>query len=175
MALPLWSRTFDLTIASRKGAGILLSERIQASLHWRWLVSISVPGREPVLNWNRLDPDRRIHLEFDDIDRDGHAWYVPPGESDVRQLLDFGERIDGGRILVHCAAGISRSAASAYALLCQKMPRGTEAEALDHIYRIRTRAQPNKRLVEWADRLLDREGTMIAALQDRPKGPEARG
>ncbi len=79
----------------------------------------------------------------------------------AQSILDFGRLLpDGARVLAHCWAGMSRSAAAAYLLACQAMPRAEHA-ALDLIKSIRPRAQPNRLLVRHGDRLLGAGRRMV--------------
>lgn len=126
-----------LTITNRYEAERLLKEE-------SWDALISIGDSWPPVGHRRVN--RRIRLTFDDIERESiasiMAGYVPPTEADVRQIVEFALQIkDGDRVLIHCAAGISRSTAAAMIVL---MERGaTEDEALAEVKRIRPCAQPN--------------------------------
>ncbi len=112
------------------------------------------------------DVDHEL-LRFDDV----VAEY--PGFSactlrDMERVLSFGERIrragdKATHVLVHCHAGISRSTASAAVLMAQHNP-GRETEAFLRILDMRPHAWPNTRIVEFADRLLDRRGALLEGL-----------
>jgi predicted protein tyrosine phosphatase len=112
-------------------------------------------------------PHRRVVQRFDDVLATiGDA--EPPEVGHVDAILRWaGELADDGadHVLVHCHAGVSRSTAAAALLLARDNP-GREADALDAVRRLRPRSWPNSRMVAIADRLLDREGALIAALQD---------
>ena len=69
----------------------------------------------------------------------------------------------GGHALVHCHAGISRSQAAAAILMCQHAP-GQEEAAFLRLLELRKHGWPNTRMVEFADRLLKRDGAMLAGL-----------
>ena len=92
----------------------------------------------------------------------------PPEQADVEQILAFAAELQDGapkaHLLVHCHAGVSRSTAAAAILLAQRNP-GREAEAFRYVARIRPGAWPNRRMVDIADRLLNREGRLIEGLQ----------
>ena len=64
---------------------------------------------------------------------------------------------------MHCAVGISRSAAIAYAIRCQATPLGEENACLEYLKSIRVQAAPNRLIVALADGLLNRNGAMIRA------------
>jgi len=84
----------------------------------------------------------------------------------IEQLLAFGERLHGrpgGHLLVHCHAGISRSTAAAAILMCQHAP-GQEEMAFLRLLELRKHGWPNTRMVEFADRLLARDGALLDGL-----------
>jgi predicted protein tyrosine phosphatase len=85
-----------------------------------------------------------------------------PRLEDLEGILAFSGQIPpGANLLVHCRAGISRSTAVAYAILCQHTARGTERENLLHVQVLRKVVVPNRLIVEYADRLLNRDGSMV--------------
>jgi predicted protein tyrosine phosphatase len=110
-------------------------------------------------------PHRRLALRFHDIiervpDR------LAPSREDVERLLEFGRELGepaGRHLLVHCHAGVSRSTAAAALILAQAYPDRPAREALDAVARIRPRAWPNLRILEFGDALLGRDGEIIAA------------
>lgn len=76
-------------------------------------------------------------------------------------ILEFGRQIPkGARLLIHCWAGVSRSTAAAYLLLCQHM-HGDECSAFELLKTIRPSAQPNRLIVKFGDRLLGAERRML--------------
>ena len=84
--------------------------------------------------------------------------YVPTRD-DVRGLLEFtGSLGAGDHLLVHCAAGISRSTAVAFAALCQQAGPGLEEKCLAALQRIRPSARPNRLIAQLADEVLGRGG-----------------
>ena len=120
---------------------------------------------------------RVLRLSFWDV-RDlpaGQAAWLSPAEralypaaGHARAILDFGAGLPRQpRVLIHCWAGFSRSAAAAYLLLCQRMPGG-ERRALRLLRRRRPGADPNRMIVGFGDHLLGRGGSMQAALEERP-------
>jgi predicted protein tyrosine phosphatase len=67
--------------------------------------------------------------------------------------------------LIHCWAGISRSMASAFTILCDRLGPGREIEIALAMRRRAPHAQPNALLVRHADEALGRSGRMVAALE----------
>jgi predicted protein tyrosine phosphatase len=84
----------------------------------------------------------------------------------VSQILAFGERVHGtpgGRGLVHCEGGFSRSPAAMAILLAQHAPGG-EAAAFARLFDMRFWQWPNAHMIEIADDLLKRGGALQRAL-----------
>src|ERR1700722_1153251 len=97
--------------------------------------------------------------------------YVMPDEAHVADLLKFVRRWDRRTpLVVHCYAGISRSTASAYASVCALNPQRDEASTAQALRRASPTATPNIRIVSLADRLLGRDGRMIAAIEAIGRG-----
>ena len=96
--------------------------------------------------------------------------YVPghphaPRLQDVERILDFTSGLTTkSKVLVHCHAGVSRSTAAAYAILCQHTSPGMEMENLLHIQSLREWAYPNRLIIELADKVLNRKGGMLLHL-----------
>ncbi|NQU11734.1 dual specificity protein phosphatase family protein [bacterium] len=67
-------------------------------------------------------------------------------------------------LLIHCYAGISRSTATALAILMQVYGQGREEEAVRHLFRIRPQAAPNPRIVLETDLILGCGGQLVAAV-----------
>jgi predicted protein tyrosine phosphatase len=110
-------------------------------------------------------PHRRLALRFHDIIEPAPGRY-PPAREDVERLLAFGRELGepaGSHLLVHCHAGVSRSTAAATLILAQAHPDRPAEEVLDAVARIRPRAWPNLRILEFGDALLGRDGEIVAA------------
>ena len=105
-------------------------------------------------------------IRFDDVVAEYPGFEAcTPGH--IEQLLAFGERAHaraGSHILVHCHAGISRSQAAAAILMCQHAP-GREEEAFLRLLSLRKHGWPNTRMIEFADKLLKRDGALLRGLQ----------
>jgi predicted protein tyrosine phosphatase len=87
-------------------------------------------------------------------------------EEDIRRIIQLAEglRSDTGRVLIHCEAGVSRSSAAALIMYAYWLGPGREQEAMERVLSQRPVAIPNRRMVELADRLLDRRGRLVEAL-----------
>ena len=119
---------------------------------------IETPGGFPV--------DRHLRLALHDIPehQDGK---IAPDEAHVAALLGFARGWDGDRpLIVHCWAGVSRSMAAAFSILCDRSHRGDESRLAREV-RVRAHyAQPNRLIVRLADGLLRRNGAMIKAVEE---------
>jgi predicted protein tyrosine phosphatase len=105
-----------------------------------------------------------LRLGVNDI-VDPNAGSAPPIRRHIDDLLTFSRAWDAqSPLLIHCWAGISRSMASAFTILCDRMGADREIE-IARAMRLRApHAQPNRLLVQHADDALGRGGRMIAAL-----------
>jgi predicted protein tyrosine phosphatase len=111
-------------------------------------------------------------LRLDDISQplDG---YTIPGEEHVAELLTFIRSWDrAAPLVIHCYAGVSRSTAGAFVSACALNPRRPEVEIAKDIRRLSPTATPNVRIVSLADRMLGRDGRMVAAIEAIGRGIE---
>jgi len=105
-----------------------------------------------------------LRLGVNDI-VDPTAGTAPPARQHIDALLDFTRGWDARQpLLVHCWAGISRSMASAFTILCDRLGPDREIEIARAMRQRAPHAQPNRLLVQHADDALGRNGKMIAAL-----------
>lgn len=109
-------------------------------------------------------PAAQVHFGFfNDVFTPFSGDYAPQFGA-IREILEFtAQRKSGDYLLVHCAAGVSRSTAIAFAALCQHAGPGLEPDCFRALKRIRSSAAPNPLIVEFADSLLRRNGAMVQA------------
>lgn len=132
------------------------------------VISIIDPAEPEPLAFADYPPHDRLTLRFDDV-IEPIPGYAPPMPEHMDQLLRFGREIGAEALqtlLIHCHAGVSRSTASATALLLQAFPELSAGEVLDHIGQVRPQAWPNSRMIGFADEQLGRGGMLIAALNE---------
>jgi predicted protein tyrosine phosphatase len=111
-----------------------------------------------------IHPERHLRLRMHDIVEPVDGGVVPES-SHVADLIAFGKTWDRtAPLLVHCWAGISRSTAAAYILLCDLHGSGQEEKIAQGLRFHAPHAQPNRLLIRHADLLLGRDGRMIAAV-----------
>lgn len=147
-----------IEVASRPEAGnILVSPRSCAEI--TCLVSIGDSHDELPAGYDNVA--RKLRLLIADV-----VTELGATEEDIRRIIQLAEALhsDTGRILIHCEAGVSRSSAAALIMYAYWLGPGREQEAMERVRSQRPVAIPNRRMVEVADRLLDRGGRLVAAL-----------
>ena len=145
-------------IASRPEAGDILSSPYRRA-EITCLVSIGDPYDELPAGYDNVPHKLRL-LVADVVTELGAT------EEDVWRIIRLAEdlRSGTGRVLIHCEAGISRSTAAALIMYACWLGPGREREALGRVLMQRPIAIPNRRMVELADRLLDRKGRLVEVL-----------
>ena len=113
---------------------------------------------------------RAVTLRFNDIVEPRHG-LIPPSREVVEEIL--GLAAPNRTLLIHCHAGISRSTAAAYALACQQVGAGHEADLAATLRQLSPAATPNPRMIALADELLGRNGRMVSAIKAIGRGAEA--
>jgi predicted protein tyrosine phosphatase len=109
--------------------------------------------------------DRHLRLGVNDV-IDVSAGDNPPAKAHIEKLLAFARGWPAeDPILVHCWAGVSRSMAATYIILCDRLGRGSELYAAKAIRSRAPHAYPNALLVQYADEMLGRQGRMIEAIE----------
>jgi predicted protein tyrosine phosphatase len=107
--------------------------------------------------------ERHLRLGINDVADPADGTH-PPAADHVERLLAFSRGWEGDApLLIHCWAGISRSMASAFAVLCDRLGPGEEIAIARAMRRRAPHAAPNRLLVRHADALLGRDGRMVAA------------
>lgn len=110
-----------------------------------------------------FDPARHLKLGVNDI-ADPAAGTAPPVREHVDRLLAFARDWEAkAPLLIHCWAGVSRSMACAFTILCDRLGPGHEIAIARAMRRRAPHAAPNMLLVAHADAALNRDGRMIAA------------
>ena len=120
--------------------------------------------------------DRHLLLGMNDITFAGNAGLVAPGEEHVLQIIEFSRQWDrSSPLLIHCWMGVSRSPAAAAIAALAVEP---DQDDMDLALRLRAASAyvtPNSRLIDIADRLLSRNGRLVAAIKAIGRGADADG
>ena len=120
-----------------------------------------------------ISQSNHLILGLDDITApmDG---YIMPCEEHIDKLMSFVRGWDRARPLVmHCYAGISRSTAGAYVAACALNSQRSELTIAYELRRASATATPNARIVALGDRMLGRDGRMVAAIESIGRGAMA--
>lgn len=126
------------------------------------VLTIEDPGLRNGLRFHRLPHPDHLVLRFEDVD----SWNADVAMADpahVEAAIAFGRENRGGRILVHCKAGVARSSAMALALIADRMGPGKETKAVAELLSVRPVAVPNLVVLDYADKALGRDGALKAA------------
>ena len=110
----------------------------------------------------RTDGVPQLVLQFHDIDMT-MLGYVEPEPEHIQQALTFARETDGS-LLVHCRAGVSRSTAIALAIAADRLGAGKERQACEWLRQTYPKAQPNRLVVYWSERVLDCSGALSQVL-----------
>ncbi len=147
-----------IEVASRTEASNILNSP-QRCAEINYLVSIGDPHDELPAGYDNVPHKLRL-LVADVVTELGAT------EEDVLRIIQLAEglRSGTGRILIHCEAGVSRSSAAALIMYACWLGPGREWDAMERVLAQRPIAVPNRRMVEFADRLLDRGGRLVSVL-----------
>ena len=133
------------------------------------LVSIGSPGGKPPRGFKQFT-GAKLRLEFDDITQASgwsavFAGYQAAQPSDAKMLCDFYRQIvlphPAPRVLIHCAQGISRSAAAGLTLLFMHLHDGVRAAEV--FYALGTEFRPNALFIALLDGELGARAQLIRA------------
>lgn len=92
-------------------------------------------------------------------------------EEHISSILEFARSWDAKRpMIVHCWAGVSRSMATAFSILCDRAWKGAEFRIAREIRARAPHATPNRLIVKLADDFLERQGTMMKAVEEMGPG-----
>lgn len=123
-----------------------------------------------------------LGLQFDDVPRDAHGYNAPKAEHVAALIAWWDVHAPDGDVIVHCAAGISRSSACALALIAagygkdcrtRDAARSCVLDLLSAVHDTHQQGlredagiRPNPRIVWLADQILGWRGHLLAAVED---------
>jgi predicted protein tyrosine phosphatase len=117
-----------------------------------------------------IGPGNHLRLGLNDVVATDIA-DDPPNSKHVDELIRFGRGWDAkAPLLIHCWAGVSRSMAAAYIILCDRFGPFREKEIAKSLRVRAPHAYPNPLLVEFADKALGRNGRMSMAVASIGRG-----
>lgn len=151
------SGEIKIEVVSRLEAGeILCSPNLCAEI--TYLVSIGDSNDPLPQGYENVEHKLRL-LIADVVSEEGAT------EEDVQRIIRLAEQLQSynGKVLIHCEAGVSRSTAAALIIYTCWLGPGREHEAMERVIAQRPYAIPNRRMVKWADSLLQLEGRLLQA------------
>ncbi|WP_144575056.1 tyrosine phosphatase family protein [Agrobacterium sp. DE0009] len=120
--------------------------------------------------------ERHLTLAMNDIAFKGTADLIAPDDAHVLQLIDFARQWDqSAPLLIHCWMGVSRSPAAAVVAALSLYPDQDDMDLALRLRAVSPYATPNARIVAIGDRLLQREGRLVAAIKKIGRGADADG
>ena len=129
-----------------------------------------LPGEVRVETPGPIKPANHIRLFIHDISEAADGCVAPDAEH-VLQLVEFAAAWDRqGPMVVHCWAGISRSTAAAFVMLCALNPAVPEALVARLLREASPTAFPNRLMIRLGDSVLGRAGRMLAAVEAIGRG-----
>ena len=150
-----------IEVASRYEAGDILSSPERCA---NVMYLLSIGDAQDALPLGYHNVNRKLRLLVADVVTEYGAT-----EQDIQQIITLAQDLQSvsGRVLIHCEAGVSRSSAAALIMYACWLGLGQEHEAMMRVLAQRPIAMPNRRMVELADKLLDRAGRLVAVLYER--------
>ncbi|WP_105433059.1 tyrosine phosphatase family protein [Neorhizobium sp. T6_25] len=120
--------------------------------------------------------DRHLKLAMNDIGFAGTGGLIAPSEAHVESLIGFVRDWDQSTpIVIHCWMGVSRSPAAAVIAALSLNPEEDDFALAARLRSVAPHATPNTRLIEIGDRLLGRNGRLVAAIKGIGRGAETDG
>lgn len=105
---------------------------------------------------------KQLILEFDDaISMRGNSQLVT--FEHLERAIEFARKHRDVPLLVHCGAGERRSPATALAILADRLGAGREDDAVQYLFDTYKEIEPNTRVIEIADHVLDRSGDLACS------------
>lgn len=149
-------------------AALAVMSLSQASRHKRKfeaVLSLESPSTRPAerLRFTKHPRPDHLVLRFEDLDEPG-AGATTATREHVFAALSYARAVEGKSLLVHCQAGVGRSAGVALAVLADRLGPGRERKALDELLALRPESVPNLLVVKHADDLLGRGGALLAVV-----------
>ena len=141
------------TIVTHKNAVHKMAKRTQPT---HWLCILDPDDR--IFITPRLEELTTLHCRFDDEIEPDHP--RAPTKRDVERILSWGRQIpSSATVLINCAAGISRSTASALLLMVQET--GDIEDSARKLVAQRPEACPNPVIAQYGDDLLGMRGELF--------------
>ncbi|WP_147395338.1 hypothetical protein [Azospirillum cavernae] len=167
----IWAEDHDsgLLVVGQTGVGIAMR---RAELAGRPIQAVLALRSIPATDDEQDDDGRGYHgIEPTVIacaDCESDRWPDAPTAEHLRQILAWGRRHQGQRVIVHCRQGLGRAPAAALAILADRLGPGQEPEAVEAMFALRPCAILNLHMTGLADELLGRDGALHEVARSHP-------
>jgi predicted protein tyrosine phosphatase len=142
----------------------------------RHLISLMGP-EHPVHRPGYISADRHLVLGVNDIAFKGSGKLIGPSEAHILAIVEFAKRWQhegcDKPLLIHCWLGQSRSPAAALIAALTTNPDIDDFKLAQALRAASAFANPNKRMVELADSVIQRDGKLIEACKEIGHGKKA--
>jgi predicted protein tyrosine phosphatase len=141
------------------------------------VITIEDPDKHYGIRFHSAPHPEHLILRFVDLDAPLPAPYCHLGRNrlasvdDISSALDFAR--DKEKLLIHCEAGIGRSPALCYVILCDRYGPGGEEQALYDLLAMQRNASPNLHVIALGDKILARHGKMVEVVEEWYKSTPA--
>lgn len=123
-----------------------------------------------------ISAERHLTLAMNDISFKGTGDLIAPDDEHVLRLIDFAREWDqSAPLLIHCWMGVSRSPAAAVIAALSLYPDQDEMALALSLRTASPYATPNARIIAIGDRLLGRDGRLVAAIKTIGRGADTDG
>lgn len=123
-----------------------------------------------------ISAERHLKLAMNDIAFAGTGNLIAPSEAHAERLISYMSEWDRQfPLVVHCWMGVSRSPAAALIAALAVSPEEDDFVLAARLRKVAPHATPNTRLVEIGDRLLKRDGRLVAAVKGIGRGADTDG
>jgi predicted protein tyrosine phosphatase len=151
---------------------------VEAGIAHRASHLISLMGPEhPVHRPGFIARDRHLMLGVNDIAFKGTGKLIGPSEQHIAAIIEFAKQwqreASDKPLLIHCWLGQSRSPAAALIAALTANPKIDDFKLAQALRAASPFANPNKRMVELADSVIQRNGKLIEACKAIGHGKKA--
>lgn len=137
------------------------------------LISLMGPDH-PIHRPGMIEKANHLSLSVNDIAFKGSGKLIGPSDEHIQSIMDFARSWDQqAPMVIHCWLGQSRSPAAALIAALTINPQLDDLILAQALRRASEFANPNKRMVDLADNLIQRSGRLVDAVKHIGNGKKA--